>query len=790
MEYTQAMVTPAAAQRDLMRLLPQLRDGVDTAIVRMQQAGDDPLAIQGVRTVLQRLCSGFRFLGRAELERFTEEVDAGLARLLDAWADPYANDQYCQDLHSGLLRVMLSWNDLLESFAEGDEPITEIAAAIDSIRCARGAPRYDSLALLRHCVDAQAPREWVEDADERASRARWPYQIGLLELLRGDEQRGLDALGNILEPLQRALGDSAAGSACWLVLGVLEALAGEGYLEVADKRALVAYDRELRRLSTGGDTQGLPAQSMVEVLLNRAGAAHATTSRVALLKHVVARFPRAELALPGAVADDRSGYQLLPAATTNDEASPELQELFYEEVGPAMAQLSTVLKRWRLGDVQAGLAIQRILHNLQRSSLLAGLQGFAEHCREIEQEVAAALADGFDQNSAERLRSNLESLAEEFDQLHHALRGRARLAPGESREDRGRGAQERACAEVVEPGVRLLEPQFPGVLEPLLARLLAVVEETAAEYQRSLDLEVVAVDRRMSAEVSGKVCAALEPLVVNALIHGVEPGSRRLQQGKAGRGTLRLRAWVESADLLITVSDDGQGLDLHGLQRQMSDYDPQEPADELSNDEALSLIALPGVSLLAGAEQSPLAGEGVGVACQVARELGGVLELETVPGSGATFTLRLPADLLETQPPDEVDESPEAARQRVLIVNDSRTLRRITAYLLGYMRFTMLEANSLAEAVMLARSHQPDGVVLDVQMGWGEAGLDALRRLEDEAGVAIPRIVAVTTREQDRQRLEQRGMHPAALLVEPYSGEDLVAALEEALQVGREDRSE
>lgn len=790
MEYRQAIVTPAAAQRDLMRLLPQLRDCVDNAVIRLRTVGDDPLAFEGTRAAVLRLYSGFRFVAVAELERLAEELDASVNWLRGSWADPFADQQGCWALQGELLSVLLSCNELIEEVAAGSDPIAGIAAAIDSLRCARAAPRYDSLALLRQCVDARAPRGWIDDPSERTGRARWPYQIGLLELLRGDEQRGLRALRSVLEPLESGLGDSAAGSACWLVLGLVEALDGGAEPEVADKRALAAYDRELRRLAEGGDCLSQPPTSMLEALLSRVAAIPAHSGRAAQLKQLLGRIPAAELALPGAAAADEAGHLLLAAVQPPEvEPDEELQALFYAEVEPALAQLGVALKRWRYGDGWAGLAIQRILHNLRQSSRLYSLQGFAEHCREIEHEVAAALADGLDHLAAERLRGGLESLAEELEQLRRALRSFPRL-PAAAVETESEGRQAESPGAVEESGARLVQPQLWGFLEPLFDRLLTAIEQAAAERGRSLDLEVVAVDGHLAAQAVERIGEALEPLVVNAVIHGIEPLQRRQQQGKPGRGTLRLRAWQESSDVLITVSDNGGGLDLPGLQSQLSDYDPLEPAGELSNDETLSLIALPGVSLVTEPNAPSRPGEGMGQATRTAREMGGVLELETVPGSGVTFTLRLPADLLETQPPDEVDESSEAARQRVLIVNDSRTLRRITAYLLGYMRFTMLEANSLAEAVMLARSHQPDGVVMDVQMGWGEAGLDALRRLEDEAGVAIPRIVAVTTREQDRQRLEQRGMHPAALLVEPYSREDLVAALEEALQVGGRDRDE
>ncbi|MBK1651076.1 response regulator [Halorhodospira halochloris] len=786
MEYRQAMVTPAAAHRDLMRLLPQLRDAVDTAVVRMQQAGDDPLALEGVRAVLQRLQSGFRFLGVAELERFSEEVDAGFDRLLDAWADPYADPEDCQRLRHSLLHSLLGWNDILEDVAAGHDPISDIAAAIDSLRCARGAPRYDSLALLRHCVDAQAPYGWVEDPSALVARARWPYQIGLLELLRGNEHRGLSALQNILLPLERALGDSAAGAACWLALGVIEALAEGGALETADKRSLVAFDRELRRLAQGGNTSGLPACSLHEVMFSRVRVAPVVVGRVAELKHSLMRMPRTELALPdssGTSAEAVGRQIFLPADLgPEDEPSVELQELFYEEVEPALAQLGTALKRWRHGDVQAGLTIQRILHNLKRSAGLAGLQGFADHCREIEHEVAAALADGFDQHSAERLRTSLESLAEELDRLRHALHGSKSLPPGDGGEQGHAGSCEAVPSEEVTAGVREIQPQLLGLLGAVYEQLLDSIEQVAAEYQRAVDLEVAAEEGRLSTAAVVNICNVLKPLTVNAVIHGIGSAQRRLQQGKSGRGTLRLRAWREASELLITVSDDGGGLDLTGLQRLLSDYDPEEPLAELSNDEALSLIALPGVSLATDQDYSDLPGEGMGEALEASRELDGVLELETIPGSGTTFTLRLPAmEVLSGDGPADEQASVEPERQRALIVNDSRTLRRITAYLIGYQRFTMLEANSLAEAVMLARSHQPDVVVIDVQMGWGDAGLDALRRLEEEAGVAVQQVVAVTTVERDRQRLEERGMEPAALLIEPYSREQLAEAIERAL---------
>ena len=132
-------------------------------------------------------------------------------------------------------------------------------------------------------------------------------------------------------------------------------------------------------------------------------------------------------------------------------------------------------------------------------------------------------------------------------------------------------------------------------------------------------------------------------LVSNAVVHGIEDPEQRTRAGKPGEGLLRLEAASVSGRVMISLSDDGRGLDETAIRAR---------ADELGLDgrtgdpaDLHSLIFVPGLST---AEQvSTRAGRGVGldVVAGSIHTLGGTIDVESHAGRGTTFRLSLPVTL-------------------------------------------------------------------------------------------------------------------------------------------------
>ncbi|MBK1735262.1 hypothetical protein CKO15_08175 [Halorhodospira abdelmalekii] len=594
MKKRQEIYAPGARAQALLPLLPQLREGLDAAVVRLKAAGERGGAIAGARAAVQRLSSGFRFLAIPELESLSAEIDAGLEQLgaIDAATDLTADcgavadrvdrDQLRSELHSALSGC----NEVLEGVVRGDDPLAAITAWIDRLRYARGAPRYDCLALLRQCLDPQAPRAWEAAIEVRARRARWPYQLAVLELLRGEEwagqQQSLQAMQSLLERLEQSLGNSAAGSACWAALGLIEMLSAQAEpLSVADKRTLAGYDRELRRLTApAAALTGTPPASLVEALLARCAELSESTAqevwegggRWMLLSVAIARLPRGEWVLPE---------------------------------GPQSRQTQPADDQPRTAD-----------------AVWVPRQPFGQS--------PVAQSAGWD-----RAREIARAPAEPGPLLA--------LPPPTT------PAITAKPKAVEEPLLLESEASSLGMLTPLYAEWCALLRREAERNHRLIEFEVVAAAGELQAAVVAPLREALDELLRNAVCHGIEAPDQRQRSGKSRRGKLRLQASLERTGALrIALSDDGAGIDVERLQQQLSDYVPDE-APLLTRGEILTLVSMPGVSAhhwsataAEDARQRPR-GDGMERVAAAVRQLRGLLDLETITAGGTTFTLRLPA---------------------------------------------------------------------------------------------------------------------------------------------------
>jgi two-component system chemotaxis sensor kinase CheA len=134
----------------------------------------------------------------------------------------------------------------------------------------------------------------------------------------------------------------------------------------------------------------------------------------------------------------------------------------------------------------------------------------------------------------------------------------------------------------------------------------------------------------------------LRHLVRNAVDHGAEPAEQRRAQGKPPRARVTVAAVLRGAQVEVVVADDGRGLDLEALRRQVRKQGLPEPADDR---ELARLIFLPGLST------SPLitdvSGRGVGLDVVKSRveALHGTVDLAFAPGGGTRFTLAVPLTL-------------------------------------------------------------------------------------------------------------------------------------------------
>jgi two-component system, chemotaxis family, sensor kinase CheA len=139
----------------------------------------------------------------------------------------------------------------------------------------------------------------------------------------------------------------------------------------------------------------------------------------------------------------------------------------------------------------------------------------------------------------------------------------------------------------------------------------------------------------------------LTHLVRNAVDHGIEPEAERRARGKPGEGTLILRAFHETGSIVIEMADDGNGIDLARVKQKAIDQGilSSESAAALGDRDVMNFIFKPGFSTAAAVSSVSGRGVGMDVVKTNIEKIGGVIELDSKPGQGTTFTIRIPLTL-------------------------------------------------------------------------------------------------------------------------------------------------
>ena len=178
----------------------------------------------------------------------------------------------------------------------------------------------------------------------------------------------------------------------------------------------------------------------------------------------------------------------------------------------------------------------------------------------------------------------------------------------------------------------------------IFTRMPFAVRELAHDQGKTVRLDIKGQDTEIDKYLVERLKEPLLHLVRNAVSHGVETPAERVAAGKPAEATLTLRAETSGHSVLLTIEDDGHGVDLvkAGARAKQLGF---ALSDAPSEDEILSLLCQPGFSTRHEADLGSGRGVGMAVVHTTLRELGGVLALQTAPGRFTRFTLRLPLTL-------------------------------------------------------------------------------------------------------------------------------------------------
>jgi chemosensory pili system protein ChpA (sensor histidine kinase/response regulator) len=185
--------------------------------------------------------------------------------------------------------------------------------------------------------------------------------------------------------------------------------------------------------------------------------------------------------------------------------------------------------------------------------------------------------------------------------------------------------------------------------ESLVPRLRRIIRQTAAELGKKAQLKVEGTQGEMDRTVLERMTAPLEHMLRNSLAHGIELPEVRRARGKPEEGTVWIKVSREATEVLIRVGDDGGGMNLNAIRQKAIERGLMNPDAHLSDRDIYQFVLESGFST--ASEVSKIAGRGVGmdVVASEVKQLGGSLEIDSTPGLGTTFTIRLPFTLAVTQ---------------------------------------------------------------------------------------------------------------------------------------------
>ena len=179
----------------------------------------------------------------------------------------------------------------------------------------------------------------------------------------------------------------------------------------------------------------------------------------------------------------------------------------------------------------------------------------------------------------------------------------------------------------------------------LFGRFRRLVHDLSRDLGKEIEFITTGEDTELDKTMIERLADPLVHLIRNSVDHGLESVDTRLAAGKSAQGTVRLSAAYAGAEVAISVSDDGAGLNAERIRAKAEEVGLLTPDAKIPDSELWQMIFAPGFST--AKEVTSLSGRGVGmdVVKRTIDGLRGRIDVATAPGRGSTMTLRLPLTL-------------------------------------------------------------------------------------------------------------------------------------------------
>ncbi len=259
---------------------------------------------------------------------------------------------------------------------------------------------------------------------------------------------------------------------------------------------------------------------------------------------------------------------------------------------------------------------------------------------------AAAATDQRQAKAAENVRVPAERLDELMDRVGELVIAQSRLSQlaGASTDIALRSVSE----EIERLSGELRDTMMVLRMVPvatLFSRFRRLVHDLARETGKVIELVTEGESTEVDKTVIERLADPLVHLVRNSIDHGLETPEDRLAAGKLEAGTVTLSARQAGGEVIISIKDDGRGINRERVRAKAESSGLISPGQPLSDSELLQLIFAPGFSTAAAITNLSGRGVGMDVVKKTVEALRGAIDIESVPGQGSEVSLRIPLTL-------------------------------------------------------------------------------------------------------------------------------------------------
>ena len=287
-------------------------------------------------------------------------------------------------------------------------------------------------------------------------------------------------------------------------------------------------------------------------------------------------------------------------------------------------------------------------------------------------------------------------------------------------------------------------------IEQVFNRFPRMVRDLAKELGKEVNFLIEGKETELDRTVIDEIGEPLVHLLRNALDHGLESSKERLNRGKPLHGNVVLRARHEGNNIYIEVEDDGGGIDVHRIMNKAIEKGliSSKESEQMSKEEATELLFTPGFSTATNVTDVSGRGVGLDVVKHKIESLSGEIFVDSRPGLGTRFRIKLPLTLAIIQalmvavkdeiyaiPLSSVDETTIVANEDIKMIQSQEviTLRRSVLPLYRLARLIDvpgdLDENAEKYVVVVRTGDRQIGLVVDTLIGQQEIVIKSLGRL-------------------------------------------------------------